>query len=193
MKVKQKKCKVCGTLFTPYSSTTQVCTTYGIECAKTHAEKARKRLEKKRAVIERKKTKEAIAKIQPKSYWLKKAQFWFNKFIRLRDENKGCISADGSSNHNGQRHAGHYRSVGSAPHLRFDERNCHGQCAHCNNWLSGNQQKYRLGLISRIGEETTEALEADNEAKNYTIEDIQAIELFYKQKCKELEGLKNEY
>jgi hypothetical protein len=186
IKAKQKKCKECGTLFTPYSSTTQVCSTYGIECAIKHAEGKRLKLDKKRKTIEKKQHREALEAIKPKSYWLKQAQFWFNKFIRMRDENKACIS--GGRGHTGQRHAGHFRSVGSAPHLRFDERNCHGQCAHCNNFLSGNLIEYRKALVERIGQQEVDALINDNEPKHYTIDDIKKIRDKYKQKCKELEA-----
>lgn len=107
----------------------------------------------------------------------------------MRDADKSCIS--GGEGHAGQRHAGHFRSVGSAPHLRFDERNCHGQCAHCNNWLSGNQLNYRAGLIERIGIEKVEQLENDNEPKHYTIDDIKQIKATYKAKCKELERIRD--
>ena len=32
---------------------------------------------------------------------------------------------------------GHYRSTGSAAHLRFDERNAHAQRKVCNRWGAG--------------------------------------------------------
>ena len=52
----------------------------------------------------------------------------FNQFIRLRDQDKPCISC-------GQvklLQAGHYYPVQGYEGLRFDEFNVHGECAGCN-------------------------------------------------------------
>jgi len=83
----------------------------------------------------------------------------------------------------------HYRSVGSSPHLRFDERNAHAQRKQCNRWGAGRSVDYRLGLINRIGLAAVESLEADQTPKNYTIDDLRAITACYRAKLK---GLKNE-
>ena len=165
-------------------STTIVC---GFQCALEHVKKANKRREATVKLLERKQTREAWLNTQPKRYWLKEAQKWFNKFIRMRDENNPCISSSEARKCSRQRHAGHYRSVGSAPHLRFDERNCHGQCAQCNSVYSGNLIAYRAGLIAKIGVGEVEALEANNTPKHYTIDDIKELIKHYKQKCKDLE------
>lgn len=185
-RVKPKSCKVCKKVFTPRFSTTQVCC--DIKCAIKHAEKKNAELEVKRKRLEKKQTREAWLALQPKSYWFKEAQTWFNKFIRMRDADKECISSSTTRRCSRQRHAGHYRSVGSAPHLRFDERNCHGQCAQCNDIFSGNLIEYRKNLIERIGQRSVDELEADNEARNYTIPDLKEMIKHYKQKCKELEA-----
>ena len=83
--------------------------------------------------------------------------------------------------------AGHYRSRGSAPHLRFNEDNVHAQRKQCNRYGSGNVVGYRLGLIERIGLEAVEALEADNAPRKYTAEDLKAIKADYTRKARELE------
>ena len=54
---------------------------------------------------------------------------------------------------------GHYRSVGSAPHLRFHLWGAHKQCVKCNRYLSGNVTEYRTRLIQKIGQEKVEAFE----------------------------------
>ena len=84
--------------------------------------------------------------------------------------------------------AGHYRSVGSAPHLRFDERNVHGQRKQCNRYGSGRAVDYRVGLIQRIGLEVVEALEADQQPKHYSIEDLIELRDKYRAKKKAIEG-----
>jgi len=177
--MKPKKCKQCKILFTPTKQLQFIC---GFECAKNYALDLKAKRDKKE-------TKEKLDKLKTKSQWLKEAQTIFNQFIRLRDGNYPCISCNRW--HTGQYHAGHYRSVGSAPHLRFNEFNCHRQCSVCNNHLSGNQINYRQGLILKIGLSEVERLESDNEPKKYTIDDIKQIKLNYKQKIKEYETNKN--
>jgi hypothetical protein len=116
--------------------------------------------------------------------WLREAQAAFNRYIRLRDHDKPCISC--GRQHQGQWHAGHYRSVGACPELRFEELNVHKQCAPCNDHLSGNIVEYRRGLIERIGIDRVEWLEGNHAAKKYTIEEIRAIKAEYTRKAKDV-------
>jgi hypothetical protein len=81
---------------------------------------------------------------------------------------------------------GHYRSVGSAPHLRFMEANAHAQRKACNRWGAGRAVDYRIGLIQRIGIEAVESLEADNRIHKWTREELIEIRDTYKRKLKEL-------
>lgn len=78
---------------------------------------------------------------------------------------------------------GHYRSTGSAPHLCFHEDNAHRQLTVCNRHGAGRAVDYRIGLIARIGLARVEALEADNEPRHYTVDQLIA---HYKQELKEL-------
>jgi len=92
---------------------------------------------------------------------LKKAQEVFNRWIRERDQEKGCISRGC----NGRvENAGHYFSQGNHSGLRFNEANVHGCCVKCNLFLSGNLIRYRQGLIDRYGEDYVKRLE-EKEAK----------------------------
>ena len=179
---KEYKCKVCGQPFVKtFSSTQKVCSPEcAIKLARDNAQKAQERAEKK-------KQRERKAKLKSRSEWLKEAQSAFNKFIRLRDKNEPCISC--GRYHQGQYHAGHYRSVGACPELRFCELNVHKQCAPCNDHKSGNIIEYRINLINKIGVDKVAWLERqDHEPKKYTIEDCKAIIKYYKAKIKELEG-----
>lgn len=85
----------------------------------------------------------------------KKAQDTFNKWIRMRDADKGCISCGSEIDH-----AGHYFSSGHYSALTFDEQNVHGQCLRCNNFLHGNLVFYRMGLVNRYGDEYVKGLES---------------------------------
>ena len=108
------------------------------------------------------------------------AQKSFNAYIRFRDSNDSCISCNRSTGC--KVNAGHYKSVGSSPELRFNELNVHLQCEHCNLFKSGNIENYRINLINKIGAESVEWLEGPHEPKKYTCEELKEIELKYKQK-----------
>ena len=120
-----------------------------------------------------------------KTFRVKRAQVSFNSYIRKRDDREACISCQ--RHHEGQYHAGHYRTVGANRGLRFNEDNCHKQCSVCNNHLSGNIADYRINLIKKIGVERVERLENFNEPVKYTCEELKIIELKYRVKLKELE------
>lgn len=172
--IKPKKCKICKLQFTPTKPLQQVC---GFECALELAKN-------KRIKTVKKEVKEAKQRLKSRSDWLKETQVIFNKYIRLRDQNDGCISCGSKSAY--AYHAGHYRSIGSAGHLRFHELNCHRQCSACNTHLSGNLINYRLGLIRKIGIHAVEALESDNATVKLNIEEIKVIKQQFSAKIKTL-------
>lgn len=183
-----KKCRVatCGATFVPARLGQSVCSpACAIIDAPRHQEKARKSL----AQVERKEIKVRKEKLKSRGEHMREAQQAFNEFIRARDQAAGhpCISSGKPLDWSGNAvDAGHYRSVGSAPHLRFDERNCHAQSKQDNRFLSGNAVDYRIGLIARIGQEAVDALEADQSVRKYTIEEIKAIKTEYRAKTREL-------
>ena len=148
-----------------------------INCAADHARSER---EKK----ERKEGKERKAKLKTRSDWMRETQAAVNAYVRARDADLPCISC--GRHHEGQWHAGHYLARGSHPNLALVEVNLAKQCAPCNTHLSGNQLKFRVGLIARIGLEAVEALEADNEPRKYTIEDLKRIKAEYVAKLRAL-------
>jgi hypothetical protein len=88
-----------------------------------------------------------MAKVIPLPKLLKKAQIVFNRWVRNRDRNKGCISCGAEVTE-----AGHYYSQGHHSALRFNEVNTNGQCTRCNCFLHGNLIHYRNGLLSRYSE-----------------------------------------
>lgn len=143
------------------------------------------KIEQAKSVVSKKNDTKKKSEVKPRSWYLKEAQKWFNKFIRLRDANEPCISC--GRHHNGQYHAGHYRSVGSSPELRFNEMNCQKQCAPCNSYLSGNIINYRPRLIDKIGVDAVNWLEGPHEPSKFTIDDLKDLIKKYKQKCSELE------
>lgn len=151
---------------------------------RAEAKKARAAAKVERAETRRR--KEAIKTIPD---LIKEAQVAFNAFVRARDAEKPCICCGqplGAGDVGGAFDCGHYRSTGSAPHLRFHPDNAHAQRKVCNRWGAGRAVDYRLGLIQRIGLERVEALEADNAVCKWTRERLIAIRDTYRQKLKEL-------
>jgi hypothetical protein len=75
---------------------------------------------------------------------------------------------------------------GQGSALRFNEINCHKQCSACNDHLSGNIAEYRIELIRRIGLSLVEWLEQDHKPCNWTREELEAVEKYYKRAAKEM-------
>jgi len=128
--------------------------------------------------------KQAREKLKTLSDYHKETQAVFNKFIRLRDHGLPCISCNRDTG--SQRHAGHFKPVGGFPELRYNPDNVHSQCAHCNDWLSGNLALYRARLLEKIGPERLERLEGPQEPRQYRVEELKAIQTEYKAKIREL-------
>ncbi|XWJ90311.1 recombination protein NinG [Phytobacter ursingii] len=88
--------------------------------------------------------------------------------------------------HDGQYHAGHFRTTGASPELRFDEDNCHKQCSACNNHLSGNLTAYRPALIAKIGQARFDALMGPHALPKWNRDDYIRIRDEYRAKLRDL-------
>lgn len=190
--LRKRKCKQCKRWYEPRTTMQQVCSP---DCAIARAKEVSAKLDKKRAAeskrADREAKKAANARIRAKKQALKsrsdlmrEAQQAVNEFVRERDHNQRCIScgADNAVKMN----AGHYRSVGSAPELRFDTRNIYKQCEKCNSYLSGNLIEYRRRLLLKIGAEKLERIEGYHAPKKYSRNDLIRIKQIFKRKTKRL-------
>lgn len=173
--MKPKKCAGCGEKFAPVRPFQKACS---VECSILIIVAAKQK-------TGRKEYREAKKRIKTRADWLREAQAAVNRYIRLRDAGKPCISC--GRHHQGQYHAGHYRSVGANPEMRFLESNIHGQCAPCNNHLSGNIINYRLGLIARYGVGFVESLEGFHAPQHLSIEEIESIKRKYQKMARDME------
>lgn len=185
---KLKVCKVCKCNFLPPVGLlrARVC---GPVCAGTIGRAQREKAEKARQVREKRETREKLDAIRTKPQLVALAQKAFNGFIRARDAGKPCISCAEPLAHTavgGAFDCGHYRSVGSAVHMRFVEENAHGQCKHCNRHLAGNHVAYRAGLIARIGLQRVEQIECDQTLRKYTKEGLIEIARHYNAEARKL-------
>lgn len=172
MKQTTRKCKYCLERYTPKYSTTEPCPKY--ECRLKH-------LEANTAKINR--ANKAIARNEIKSYAqrLGEAKKVFQKWIRIRDKDKPCISCGtiSSSVWDG----GHFKKAELYSGVIFNEYNVNIQCGKCNRFLGGNELNYRTGLIAKIGEQAVlnlEHLAEMSRIKKYTNEELEQIKLKYK-------------
>jgi len=175
--MKQKKCKQCKEAFTPLRPLQQVCSAIcGVRLtqSKIESKQRKERIEKKKELMSL-------------SDWIKIAQANFNTYIRLRDKelNNPCISCRKPLI--AKYDAGHFFNANNHWNVRFDERNVHSQCVHCNRSLHGNLLEYRKQLEFYYG--TTWLIELEKDAKKtrkFTIEEVKEINEIYKRKIKEL-------
>lgn len=195
----RKKCKQCKSYF-PADEMIKV--PAGTFCGMEHAiefanEKRLKDSERIKSKIDTftrseekkatRKRRERLSELRPLSYYHKKAQAAFNAFIRERDKDLPCVSC--GRDHEGQWHAGHFRTVGASPETRYNEDNTWKQCQPCNHHLSGNIANYRPELIRRIGQERYDVLMGYQEQIKWTREMIEGIEEKYKLKLKQIKGI----
>ena len=178
------KCRMCGELFIK-RNLHRFCSPL---CLRKHTDVLSAVVKKN---LDRADTAERKEKLKNRSDYIREAQVAFNAFVRERDRNQLCICCDKPLQLEavgGGFDCGHYRSVGSAPHLRFNEFNAHGQSKQCNRYGSGRAVDYRIGLIKRIGLQLVEALEADNLPAKLSIDDLKAIKATYRAKLKQLKA-----
>lgn len=145
--------------------------------------KAVKDAEAKRK-MERASIREAKQRLKTLADHMKEAQQAFNAFIRERDHALPCVSC--GRHHQGQWHAGHYRTTAAAPELRFEPLNVAKQCQPCNCHKSGDLINYRMELVRRIGADKVDWLEGPHEPKKYTIDDLIEIKRKYRAMAREL-------
>lgn len=183
-----KRCKACKTIFTPSRRLQAVCSP---ACAHRLVQIQNAKALAQAALESRKATRARLEEMKPLSFWVKKAQAVFNGYVRLRDitAGHGCIDCRMPFEPNkpgGSVDAGHYLSRGSAPHLKFDERNVFAQRKNCNRPGGATRDDFRAGVIDRIGLAAVEALESDQTVKQYRREDLKEIVQTYAAKTREL-------
>jgi hypothetical protein len=178
------KCKLCKAPATLKAGLFNFC---DIEHAYEYSKLVKEKQQANKVKKQRQSDRERKKALKSRSEWLKDLQAVFNKFVRLRDKGLPCISCGHPDDGSRQRHASHYKSVGSTPALRFCQINCFAACSICNNYLSGNLVPYRAALIDKIGIEQVEWLEGPHSPLKLTIPEIQAMISEYKLKVKEME------
>ncbi len=187
--MRRTTCAHCRKKLDPGEYIHEACKSPYADAVAAKSERKAAKAIKTAAKEDRAETKRRKEAMKDKGDYLKEAQRAFNAVIRERDRQAGhpCISSGRPLDWSGNKtDAGHYRSTGAAPHLRFNEDNCHAQSKHDNNFLAGNAVEYRIRLIERIGLDRVEVLESDCSSPKWTIQDLIGIRDAYRAKLKEL-------
>lgn len=173
---KPKACVVCGSHFLQYKSTDKCCS-FQCSIALRERQEIEVRYQKAKASLKKSDSVKQLTKV---------AKLMAQKFARLRDREKPCIScgADHSNIWNG----GHMYKSELYSGVRFDQLNIHKQCTKCNLHLNGNEVGYVHGFIQRYGLEkfnqiSTQARQTKN--KKWSVPELQEIINDYKLKLKE--------
>ncbi len=184
-KPRRRKCKTCREWFEPKFSNEPCCEKE--ECRKEFKvnelmKKAKKALvkirsdnrqEDKKVKAKRTKQKESI---KPIKYWYDKLQIVINQWVvKVRDKDKPCCTC-GTSNPDIKYDAGHYRTRGACPELRFNEMNIHKQCSvNCNQHGSGMRKEYQGFIIFNYGEDKLNWLDGKHQPLKEQYADYEAV------------------
>lgn len=141
---------------------------------------------KRKALRERREIAVRREKLKTRSDYIREAQQAVNAYVRARDHGKPCISCGGGNDTTALTgsswDAGHYRSRGAAPHLRFHLLNIWRQCTRCNRELSGNVVEFRKGLVEILGESRVQELEHDNSIRAFDIEYLKRMKRIFRKR-----------
>jgi hypothetical protein len=174
---KPKRCRVCHESFMPINSLSKLCS---LPCAREYTRQTSNG-HKTNVLPQKAEVISSTSEVnKTRSAHLRELQVAFNTWIRQRDAGQACISCGESAR--GRWHAGHYRSAGSCPELRFEPDNVHRQCERCNTHLSGNLAAYRLHLVEKIGLARVEWLEGPHAPKKLPLPEIVAMTALYRAK-----------
>ena len=183
-------CKGCRERKEPYRFGAKVCS---ISCAEIVAKAKSEKDARKLAKAVRATDKTRRDALKNRSDWIKDCQAAFNSFIRWRDRGENCICCGLpfiENSFTARMEAGHFLAVSVAPHLRFDERNCHGQRRSCNVAGETRRSAMRAGVVDRIGPQAVSELESMHSPAKWSIADLKAITAQYRARLREMKGLK---
>lgn len=180
---------------------------HAAEYAQDKARKSRARQLAKAKREQRDKNKSYRAKhraakeaIKPISKLKSEAQASFNKYIRLRDYHEPCISCgkprevietEQGWKTGGCWDAGHFKTRGAKPQLRFNLYNVHKQCKSCNGGGGRFSAKaatvdaqYEANLIEKIGREKVADLKNNNDVVRFDADYYRRIKIIFNKKSR---------
>jgi hypothetical protein len=140
---------------------------------------------------DRRETKAKLEALKTRSDWSREAQIAVNRYIRLvaMSKGEGCYTC-GNRPDQAFGHvydAGHFRSVGSAPHLRFWVPQIRLQCIPCNRHQGGKALDFRRALVAEHGAVWVEELESRQELAKFSIDYLKRIKRVFNKKARRQE------
>lgn len=129
-----------------------------------------KEIKKKESEV---KANQKIAILTPDKYRAKYLQPIINEIARLIDYGQSCIASDCFGKMNG----GHYISVGSNRTTALNLHNIHIQSFESNHHKSGDQIRYRLGVIDRYGNNYFKFIESLQQHKPLHLSTSEMVEI----------------
>lgn len=176
----QKICKQCKHGFDPARPMQTVCSPL---CASRYVRSKKKE--------EREEVKRRKESVKSRSKWLSECQAVINKYVRLKAfcNGEGCYTCGATplQKRGGTYDAGHFRSVGSAPHIRFWIPQIRLQCTTCNRHKGGVALLFRQALVRDHGNQWVEDLEARQEVAKFTVDYLKRLKDVMGRKVKRLE------
>ena len=151
------------------------------------AERARAKKARLDAKVERAEIRRREEQIKTRAQWLAECQAVINRYVRLRDAGKPCVSCDRPASWEGQWHASHLRSVGAASAVRFHLWNIHKACSICNHHLSGNVAEYLPRVRARIGDNKVAWLYDQNQLVRYDVAYLKRLKAVMGSRLRRLE------
>jgi len=163
--------------FTPRNTLQQACS---MECALSVSREREAKAAKREAMQRRRKQADDRERVKTRSQLMSEATTAVHRLVRELDDGRPCITCgrlvvDDDLITGSRWHAGHYRSRGSTPELRFDVRNIHRQCAGCNRPGGHTAADYREGLLRRYGPAMVEWLDGPHPVLTLSADDLRRV------------------
>ena len=193
MRSGQRRCKAesCRQTFTPRFNTLEP--TCSPSCALEWLRS--KQGQEAVAKVKRQETRVGRERLKTHPQLTKEAQREFNKWIRLRDKDMPCITC---GRHDweipdtwvgGKWDAGHFKTIGGFPELRFQPSNCHKQCKSCNSAGPHKAEEVRVAyqenILTRISQAQLDWIEGPHNPNKHTHDELREIKRHYQQLIRE--------
>jgi len=158
-KISELKCKGCGERFPKDEMIkVQLSWYHSFECASASAlakiQRKAATNTKKKEKADRAKQRNDKEKVKTMAEWFDQLQTLVNQYVvHVKDYGEPCCTCQ-KTTQNIKYDAGHMRSRGSTPELRFELTNIHKQCSvNCNQHGSGMRKEYELFIIDKYGKD----------------------------------------
>ena len=168
------------------------CITPWADAQAEKAKRAQAKMARAAAKVERASIRARKEAIKPRAKWLAECQAIVNRYVRLLalSRGEGCYTcgATPTQKFGGTYDAGHFRSVGSAPHLRYWIPQIKLQCIPCNRHKGGMALAFRERLVRDHGEDWVARLEAMQHIAKFDVDYLKRFKAVMGKKLRRMEN-----